>query len=408
MKTPSVRVGELASSSRGAFKIGPFGSSLRKSELVNAGIPVVGIENILPNCFVKGFQRFITPKKFEELSDYEIRPDDVLVTTMGTIGRAAVTPPGLGCAIFDSHLFRMRVDAKRVYPLYLSYALNSDLVSSQLSQKARGAIMAGLNTTVLRECFIPLPSLSEQQRIADQLRKADRLRRARDYALELSGTLVPAAFVQLFGDPLENPRGFDRTCVEDLFPEDREGAKCGPFGSALKKDEYVSVGIPVWTMDNIGENEFRDEARLFITEQKFQQLRAYDVRNGDILISRAGTVGRMAIVSTKHPQSIIHTNLIRVALDPEKILPIYLVCLMTWFGSRVARLKRQEDSYTFMNTGAVAELEIPLPPLSLQKEFATVVDSADNLRRMHREALRQSEHLFATLLDQTFARLSEF
>src|SRR4051812_5764223 len=107
------KIGELALNERGAFKIGPFGSSLKKTELVRTGIPVVGIENILPNRFEKGCRRFIATKKFEELADYELVPDDVLVTTMGTIGRAAVVPRNLGIAIFDSHLFRMRVDTNQ-------------------------------------------------------------------------------------------------------------------------------------------------------------------------------------------------------------------------------------------------------------------------------------------------------
>ena len=70
MTTPIVQVGELALNDSGAFKIGPFGSSLKKTELVESGIPVAGIENVLPNTFVKGFRRFITRRKFDELSDY--------------------------------------------------------------------------------------------------------------------------------------------------------------------------------------------------------------------------------------------------------------------------------------------------------------------------------------------------
>jgi type I restriction enzyme, S subunit len=92
--TPIVHIGELAQNDRGAFKIGPFGSSLKKSELVSSGIPIAGIENVLPNEFVKGFRRFITRKKFEELSDYEMEPGDVLVTTMGTIGESCCCAAG--------------------------------------------------------------------------------------------------------------------------------------------------------------------------------------------------------------------------------------------------------------------------------------------------------------------------
>jgi type I restriction enzyme S subunit len=249
-----------------------------------------------------------------------------------------------------------------------------------------------------------LPDLYEQRRISGRLEQADRLVRTRRYALELTDSFLPAAFLELFGDPAENPRAFDRVHVEDLFADSRDGAKCGPFGSALKKHEYVAAGVPVWTMNNVGANEFLEDGCLYITPQKFEELAAYDAQNGDILISRAGTVGRMAIVRTTHPRSVIHTNIIRLSLNHAKILPIYFVALMTWFAPRVARLKRgQEDAYTFMSTGSLGELRIPLPPFPLQQKFAALVERVECLRAIQREALRQAEHLFGSLLHRAFS-----
>ena len=99
----------------------------------------------------------------------------------------------------------------------------------------------------------------------------------------------------------------------------------------------------------------------------------------------------------------MHSNLIRLALDHSRILPDYYVALMIWFGSRLAKLKtRQEDAYTFMNTGTLAELPIPLPPIEEQKKFLAIVRRHDQLRATHVEALRQADHLFQTLLHQAF------
>jgi type I restriction enzyme S subunit len=207
----------------------------------------------------------------------------------------------------------------------------------------------------------------------------------------------------MFGDPAENPRDFRRTQVESLFSETEEGVKCGPFGTALKKHEYVASGIPVWTMNNVYANEFTEEGCLYITPKKFEELAAYSVKNGDILVSRAGTVGRMAVVHTRHTRSILHTNIIRLSLDQSKILPVYFVVLMTWFAPRIARLKRgQEEAYTFMSTGSLGELRIPLPPFALQQEFAALVERLEHLRAVQRESLRQAEHLFASLLERAF------
>jgi type I restriction enzyme S subunit len=291
VKTPTVHVGDLALNDSGAFKIGPFGSSLKKTELVESGIPVAGIENVLPNKFVKGFRRFITARKFEELSDYEILPDDVLVTTMGTIGRAASAPPDLGRVVFDSHLFRMRVDKSRVFPPYLCYALNSDLVASQLTRMARGAIMEGLNTTILRECLIPLPEMREQQRIAEQLEQADRLRRTRRYALELTDTFLPAAFLELFGDPIENPHGFRVEPLEDLIQPKRPIS----YGILMPGPD-VPTGVPYIRVTDIQDGQVVTALVRRTTREIDQAYNRSKLKAGDLLLSIRGHVGRMAIV----------------------------------------------------------------------------------------------------------------
>jgi type I restriction enzyme S subunit len=116
----------------------------------------------------------------------------------------------------------------------------------------------------------------------------------------------------------------------------------------------------------------------------------------------------MAIVETKHPRSIIHSNIIRLSLDPSRCLPVYIAVLMTYFAHRVGRLKRgQEDAYTFMNTGRLAELRIPVPPLPSQEQFAALVARHERLRAVQRESLRHAEHLFQALLHRAFASKRE-
>jgi type I restriction enzyme S subunit len=191
----------------------------------------------------------------------------------------------------------------------------------------------------MEEVRIPYCDLSTQRRIAARLERADHLRRMRRYALQMCDELLPTGFLEMFGDPGRNPHSFPVLRGEELFDTRRGGAKCGPFGSASKNYEYVLSGIPVWTMENVQANSFTEEGSLYITPDKFQKLKAYEVHDGDILISRAGTVGRMAIVRTRYEHSIMHSNLIRLALDNTQVLPEYYVILMTWFGPRIAKLK---------------------------------------------------------------------
>ena len=339
------------------------------------------------------------PKFAEPFACPLATPADVIIAWDGA--NAGTVSCNLN-GFIGSTLAILRANSETVFPAYLSRFLESKF--DYLQANATGATIPHISKDALERLELPLPSLPDQRRIAARLEQADRLRRTRRYALELSDDFLPAAFLEMFGEPASNERGHPLQMVEELFPTGREGSKCGPFGSALRNDEYTPAGIPVWTMENIAGGEFREEGSLYISPAKYDELKSYTVQNGDILISRAGTVGRMAILATKHERSIIHSNLVRLTLDLQRCLPIYFTVLMKYFGSAIGRLKRgAEDAYSFMNTGRISELRIPVPPLPLQRRFAELVAEHERLRAMQREALRQAEHLFQTLLHNAFA-----
>lgn len=397
MRTPRVQVGELALNDSGAFKIGPFGSSLKKTELVESGIPVVGIENVLPNKFVKGFRRFITARKFEELSDYEILPDDVLVTTMGTIGRAASAPRDIGRVIFDSHLFRMRVDTNRVFPPYLCYALNSDLVASQLARMARGAIMEGLNTTILRQCSIPLPEMSEQQRVAARLEQADRLVRTRRYALELTDTVLPAAFLELFGDPTTNPLGLPVQELGDFLSFVTSGSR----GWA---EHYVPEGARFIRSLDVRMNNISDEDAVFVNPPKNAEADRTRVKPADVLLTITGSrIGRVAPVPERLNGAFISQHVAILRLK-EGLLPEFLSMFLSLDTGGQRQIARVQYGQTKpgLNLDQIRGMRVPVPDVCQQQRFLELAKRVERLRAGQRESLRQAEHLFASLLDRAF------
>ena len=386
-----VQLGELV-------KIAGGGTPSRNvPEYFNGGIPWVTVKDFTDDFVIHRSQENISQLGLEKSASRLIPAGNVILGTRMSVGKAAINLVDVAINQDLKALFcSPKIDAR-----YLTFFLAA--VAPRLEEQATGATVKGITIDDVEALEIPLPDMSEQRRIAGELERADGLRRNRRHALELADTFLPAAFLQLFGDPGTNQKKFPLEQVETVFSEKRDGVKCGPFGSALKKHEYVSNGIPVWTVDCIGKNEFFGDNCLYITPAKYEELRAYSAENNDILVSRAGTVGRMAIVQTKYPQSIIHSNVIRLSLNPAKCQPVFFVTLMTHFASRVGRLKRgQEDAYSFMNTSTLGELQIPLPPPELQTRFAELVERHERLRSVQRESLRQAEHLFQALLHQTF------
>jgi len=254
------------------------GRAFKPSEWSGSGLPIIRIQNLTGTNYAFNY--------FDGVIDepVRVRRGDILISWSASLG---VYRWQGNDAVLNQHIFKVRLN-KGVNPDYFFYAATNAV--QEMVSRVHGSTMQHITKDRFDSIQIRLPDLSEQRRIAGQLEQVDRLRRTRRYALELTDTLLPAAFLKLFGDPGESTQTYDRVQVEDLFSDSRGGAKCGPFGSALKKHEYVTEGIPVWTMNNVGANEFLEDGCLYITPEKFEELAAYDAQNGDILISRAGTV----------------------------------------------------------------------------------------------------------------------
>lgn len=255
----------------------------------------------------------------------------------------------------------------------------------------------------LEKFEIPAWPRHDQTRIAHLLGKVEGLIAQRKQHLQQLDDLLKSAFLRMFGDPIVNPQGFPVRRLSEFYINPKEGTKCGPFGSALKKEELVESGFPVWNMDNIGPaGQMVLPFRMWITADKHKELAAYSVRNGDILISRAGTVGKMCEVRLRWLPGIISTNLIRLRLGPE-LRPLHFVSLMLYCKGRVGRLKTGADgAFTHMNTGVLDSLEFPYPPIELQNQFAEIAHTVEEIKTRYQKSLTDLEALYGALSQKAF------
>ena len=145
------------------IRSGPFGSALLKHQLVEEGIPLLGIDNIHVERFDNYYRRFLSKRKFRELSRYRVRPGDVVITIMGTVGRCCVVPDTVQDALSSKHLWTMTFDQESVVPELICWQLNhSTWAKACFRRSMQGGIMEAIQSSTLRALVVPLPPITEQ------------------------------------------------------------------------------------------------------------------------------------------------------------------------------------------------------------------------------------------------------
>jgi type I restriction enzyme, S subunit len=161
---------DFASRESNALRSGPFGSALLHSEFVAEGIPAIGIQDVQENRFELSRRWNVTPEKAEELRRYSIKRGDILVTVMGTLGRACVIPDDAPRMVSTKHVWTVTLDPSKAEPKWISYWLNfSGVVRDELLGQGTGTAIPGLNGEKIRAVSLPDIPVTKQHRIVSEL-----------------------------------------------------------------------------------------------------------------------------------------------------------------------------------------------------------------------------------------------
>lgn len=352
----------------------------------------------LQSKYVNDSEKKITEEGYKSCSTKILPIGSVLLSSRAPIGHVAIAETEL-CTNQGFKSFIPKADLLCSDYLYYWLKANKDF----LQNLGVGATFKEVSKSTLANVEIPLPPLEKQHRIVSILDKADDIRQKRQQAIAKLDELLQATFIDMFGDPLENSKKFPIKKLSEFYIDPKNGTKCGPFGSALKREEYTDSGIPVWSMDVLSlKGEFQDQPSLWISDEKYSKLEAYAVIDGDILISRAGTVGKMGVARSRFEKSIISTNLIRLRFG-NLLLPDYFVSLMTFCKTRLPRLKTGADgAFTHMNTGILDNLEFPYPPIEIQNEYMKIYTNIHKQKEVLLNSASQFDDLFNALQQKAF------
>ena len=281
------------------IKIGPFGSQLKKEILLSDGqYRVYGQENVYNHDFSLG-DRYLSREHFNRLNSCEIIPGDFVMSTMGTIGKCAIVPDSIQCGIMDSHLIRLRIDEKKINPNYLLQLFSDQYhyLSDQTVRLAVGGIMDGLSVGIVSNLSAIYPeNLDEQNEIVSVLSDMDEaisnlqklIQKKKDIR---QGTL------QMLVTGKKRLEGFSEDWVKiNLAKNSRLKARIGWQG--LTTAEYLDEGYAyLITGTDFKDGRINWNGCHYVNYGRYMQDPNIQVSNGDLLLTKDGTIGKVAYIS---------------------------------------------------------------------------------------------------------------
>ena len=270
-----------------------------------------------------------------------------------------------------------------------------------------------INKKIFEELYIPLPPSEEQKRIANILSvvdrgieivdkvvaKLERMKRAllnelltgRIRVREENGKLTFYKETEFKDAEIgEIPKEWEVVSLEDVSLTIRTG----PFGSQLKKSELSESGIKVYTQENVLKNDF-SLGNLYISYNKFEQLKNMEVKPGDVLLTIRGSIGYSAVFPEGAERGIIHTNLAYIRVKIGLLSPKYLSLLINYHSSIKSQLITLSSATTLgaLYAKNIKKIKIPLPPLHEQQKIVEILSMIDKAIELYRREKERFLHL---------------
>ncbi|WP_367066931.1 restriction endonuclease subunit S [Oryzisolibacter sp. LB2S] len=283
------------------------------------------------------------------------------------------------------------------HPKWVYYMLQS----FGLEKYAQGAGVPTLNRNLVHHEPVRVPPLEEQRRIAAILDQAETLRTQRRSALALLDSLTQSLFLEMFGDPVANPKGWGMSTIGDLAE-----VQGGLQVTSARKN--LPVEVPYLRVANVyrGVLDLSEIKTIRATPAEMQRT---TLVNNDLLVveghGNPNEIGRAALWNGEIEQCVHQNHLIRARFDCTKVEPVFASEYVNSPGGR-QHLLRAGKSTSGLNTISVSnvrETPIALPPLPLQQSFATRIAAIEALKATHRRALAALDELFASLQQRAFA-----
>lgn len=342
------------------------------------------------------------PRSFVKNEEKILRKGDLLVSTANSknlVGKCCWVPALNYGATVGGFIAALRGNPKKVDARYLYRWFSS--ARTQANARNCGRQTTNISNMDIGRCLdlqMPLPSMSDQRRIAAILDKADALRAKRREAITKLDLLLQSVFLDTFGDPAENPKRWEISTLGDECLEIRNGYSIQQTSDAS--------GVPISRIETISGGAV-DMGRVGFADLNLADVGKHLLREGDILFSHINSsqhLCKCAMYSSSHGPLVHGMNLLRLRAG-ARIEPFYLLHLIKSNAYRRS-LMRHENRAVNQSSIAGGKLKshpAPVPPLAVQRRFVAIVGAIEQALGVSAKASAGADRLFSALVHRSFA-----
>lgn len=292
------------------------------------------------------------------------------------------------------------VDESRVKPGYAVRFLKSKPGLDQIAFQSIGTVRNNLKFKALCQMRLKLPSLAvQEERLANLASIESQINQSRK-AIEEFDQLAKSRFVEMFGDPVINPKRWPVSTIKKTAVVYGDG----PFGSNLKSSDYVEDGVRVIRLGNILQGSFSEKDRSFVSYEKYEKLKKYECAPGEVVIATLGDpVLRACIVPDFGVPSIHKADCMYYETDKKKVLPVfaaYAINQPTMLQRAIEDVHGQTRGR--INSTQTGSLPMIMPPISLQNEFVQFASQIDKSRFIAQQQIEKLQMLYDSLAQDYF------
>ncbi len=378
-----------------------------KQDSAKGGLPITRIETISDgsiNIEKVGFADLLDESLYE---DWFLKNGDILMSHINSdkhLGKCALVDIDYKL-IHGMNLLNIRVKKDLVESAYLKYYFFTNYFRKDINKIMKKSVnQASFSINDFKKFQIPLPPLDIQKKIADTLDKAQELIDKRKEQITALDKFLENLFLDMFGDPVSNPMGWEISYIEQLVLNEKGSIKRGPFGGALKKEIFVNEGYLVYEQYHALNNDFSFE-RYYITEKKFNELKGFEVKEGDIIISCSGVyLGKLAVSPKNHKKGSINQALLKISLNESKMKNIFYKFVFTHpnFKNKYFANTNGSGIPNFPSMEEFKKFKFILPPLDLQNQFASLVEKVEAEKTKLEASLKEMEDNFNSIMQRAF------